>query len=335
MPQPTTQPATPRRWTEDTRTAFLLALRLTGGVRKAAAEIGRTCPGLLQVREARCGLCRRLGQDRRRTESGAAAGAAAAGRGCALPAAGAEPGVLAGIMAKRTRWDGVTPVKRRAFLRVLSESGGVDAACQRVGVSDTAVYRLRSEDADFAAAWDRALATAQPVLEQVVWERAVEGWEEAVFAGGKQVGTRRRFSESLLRQLVIKREKAVALADDPKALIARAQEAARAAGGWFDTAGDARRRAMRCCGRSSTGCGGGWTGRSFGRRRRLGCLAGWGWRWATAGVRGEDAVGEVATPSDERRLCRLPLADVARVGLAGANPIPPATYPPGLQATPF
>ncbi|MES2753874.1 MAG: hypothetical protein V4659_04340, partial [Pseudomonadota bacterium] len=106
-------------------------------------------------------------------------------------------------------------------------------ACTAVGVSDTAIYRLRGGDADFALAWDRALATAQPLLEQVVWERAVEGWDEPFFAGGKQVGTRRKFSESLLRQLVLKRDKAVTLADDPAALIARAEEAARAAGGDF------------------------------------------------------------------------------------------------------
>lgn len=37
MPQPRTQ----TRWTADTRIAFLLALRLTGTVMRAATEIGR------------------------------------------------------------------------------------------------------------------------------------------------------------------------------------------------------------------------------------------------------------------------------------------------------
>ena len=102
-------------------------------------------------------------------------------------------------------------VKRKTFLRALSETGTVAAACLAADVSDTAVYRLRRDDADFGGAWDRALRTAAPALEQAVWERAVEGWDEPVFAGGKQVGTRRRFSESLLRQLVIRRERAAAL----------------------------------------------------------------------------------------------------------------------------
>ncbi len=134
----------------------------------------------------------------------------------------------------RRRRDALTTVKRRAFLRALSETGTVAAACLAADVSDTAAYRLRGDDADFAAAWDRALRTAAPALEQVAWERAVEGWEETVYRGGEVVSTRRRYSETLLRQLIVKRDKAVAVSDDPKALRKRAVEAARAAGGWFE-----------------------------------------------------------------------------------------------------
>lgn len=231
MPQPNTQ----RRWTEDTRTAFLLALRLTGGVRKAAAEIGRDIAGCYKWREREPDFA--AAWDAIVAEQKAARRSALKHPGEAIPAhatVGAEPGVLAGVMRKRTRWDGVTPVKRRAFLRALAESGGVAAACARVGVSDTAIYRLRGDDADFAAAWDRALATCAPLLEQVVWERAVEGWDEPVWQGGVQVGTRRRFSETLLRQLVVAREKAVAAGTaDQATLEERAKAAARAAGGHF------------------------------------------------------------------------------------------------------
>lgn len=45
------QPTTQHRWTEDTRIAFLLALRLTGGMRRAAAEIGRDVPGCYNWRK--------------------------------------------------------------------------------------------------------------------------------------------------------------------------------------------------------------------------------------------------------------------------------------------
>lgn len=109
----------------------------------------------------------------------------------------------------------------------------VEAACTSAGVSDTAVYNLRRDDAEFAAAWDRALRVSAPALEQVAYERAVEGWQEPVYAGGKQVGTHWRHSPGLLRDLITKREKAAALATDPAALRARAEEAAQAAGGWF------------------------------------------------------------------------------------------------------
>lgn len=229
----------PRRgWTEDTSTAFLLALRLTGGIRTAAAEIGRHVTTCYKARGCDAGFA--AAWDRIVAEQKAARRVvvrrpdAIAASPSASGVVG-EPGVKAGIMNKRTRWDGITPVKRKAFLRALSETGTVAAACLAADVSDTAVYRLRRDDADFGGAWDRALRTAAPALEQAVWERAVEGWDEPVFAGGKQVGTRRRFSESLLRQLVIRRERAVATAADPTALHERAIAAARAAGGSFIT----------------------------------------------------------------------------------------------------
>lgn len=233
MPQPTTR----RPWTDDTRIAFLLGLRLHGTTPAAAHAIGRvpgSCHGarkrdavfaakwdaILAEQVAR----RRTARSDARAAARAAAKAAEDGRRVERDASG-----------NRARWSGVTQVKRRAFLRALSESGTVEAACRAAQVSDTAAYRLRAADADFAAAWDRALRTAAPALDQVAWERAVEGWEEPIFRNGVQVGTRRRYSEPLLRQLIVKREKAAALADDPAALLARAEEAARAAGGFFGT----------------------------------------------------------------------------------------------------
>ena len=227
MPQPTTQV----RWTQDTRTAFLLALRLTGTVMRAAAAIGRQPAVCYKVRERDAAF--RAAWDAIVAEQRAGRRVARRIGPDAVGPAGAD--IARDAAGHRLRRDGLTVVKRRAFLRALSETGTVEAACRAAGVSDTAAYNLRSADAEFAAAWDRALRASGPVLDQVVWERAVEGWEEPVFAGGKQVGTRRRFSETLLRHMVIRRDKGVALANDPKALVARAREAAKAAGGVFAT----------------------------------------------------------------------------------------------------
>lgn len=220
------QPNTQRRWTEDTRTAFLLALRLTGTAIQAAKEIGRqpaVCYKARQREPAFAAAWDAILTDLRARR--------AALRRSGRPAvAGADV-----VPPGQPRRDGMTAVRRRAFLRGLSESGTVDGACRAADVSDTAVYNLRARDADFAAAWDRALRVSAPALEQVAYERAVEGWEEPVFASGKQVGTRWRHSPALLKQMIDKRDKAAALTEDPNALRTRAEDAARAAGGFFGT----------------------------------------------------------------------------------------------------
>ena len=233
MPQPTTRPTPQRPWTEDTRTAFLLALRLTGGVRAAAAEIGRSAQSAYEWREREAGFAAAW-------DAIVAAQRAARRTARIMPDAMVRDGRAVPVPEldaanQRKRRDGLTALKQRAFLRGLTETGTLEGACRLADVSNSAVYKLRKRDADFAAAWDRALRVSAPALEQVAYERAVEGWEEPVFAGGKQVGTRWRHAPQLLKHLIDKRDKAAALADDPKALRARAEETARAAGGFFET----------------------------------------------------------------------------------------------------
>ncbi len=102
----------------------------------------------------------------------------------------------------RVRRDGWTSLRRGAFLRALGETGSVRDACARVQVSRVSAYALRKRCAGFAAAWERALAEAVPTLEQAAYERAVHGWDEAVWYGGQIVGQRRRYSDALLRMLL-------------------------------------------------------------------------------------------------------------------------------------
>lgn len=102
----------------------------------------------------------------------------------------------------RVRHDGWTPQRRRAFLRALGETGCVRDACARARISNTSAYRMRRRCPVFAKAWDRALAKVAPTIEQAAFERAVNGWEEPVWHGGKLVGYRRRFSDGLLRLLL-------------------------------------------------------------------------------------------------------------------------------------
>ncbi|MGN6622322.1 MAG: hypothetical protein ACTHKR_14835 [Sphingomonas sp.] len=108
-------------------------------------------------------------------------------------------GLIAGY---RTRHDGWTPARQRTFLRALSETGCVRDACARARISNTSAYRMKKRSAAFARAWDRALAKAMPTIEQAAYERAVIGWEEPIVQGGKLVGHKRRYSDSLLRLLL-------------------------------------------------------------------------------------------------------------------------------------
>ena len=113
----------------------------------------------------------------------------------------------------RVRHDGWTPARQRTFLRALSQTGCVRDACARARISNTSAYRMKKRSAAFARAWDRALAKAMPTIEQAAYERAVIGWEEPIVQGGKLVGHKRRYSDSLLR-LLLQRQ---AVAVDPVA----------------------------------------------------------------------------------------------------------------------
>lgn len=194
------------RWTADTQIAFLMALKATGQARKAAEAIGRSVSSAYKWRE-------RHPEFRARWEAAVAAQQAAWIDAQNVEIERVEPGEARG------RFDGWTRLRRRAFLRALSETGRVKDACARVGISDTAVYGLRKRSPGFARDFAAALARSAPMIEQVAWERAVEGWEEPVVGRDGAVTMRRRYSELLLREaLTVRRAEAAA---EAKAAAAR------------------------------------------------------------------------------------------------------------------
>lgn len=174
------------RWSRDTETAFLLALKQTGNIKLAAQAIGRSYGAAYARRK-------RYGEFARRWDE-------------VVDAQQAEWMARHGAPVERAmshaRFDGFTALRRRAFLRALSETGEYKLACERVGLSETAARNLRARDPEFAAQCEAALERSLPLLEQVAWERAVEGWEEPVVARGEVIGSRRRYSEPLLRMLL-------------------------------------------------------------------------------------------------------------------------------------
>lgn len=84
------------------------------------------------------------------------------------------------------------------FLAALAASGNVRSASARVGVSHQTVYRARLASSGFRRAWDAALLAARAQAEEVLANRAIDGWEEDVLYHGEVVATRQRYSDRLL-----------------------------------------------------------------------------------------------------------------------------------------
>jgi len=99
----------------------------------------------------------------------------------------------------RARHDGWTPERQGDFIEALAESGCVDEACQRVGMSTRSAYALRRrlDAGSFRQAWDIALDYAIRRLSDAVFARALHGVARPVFYKGEQIGERRHYDERL------------------------------------------------------------------------------------------------------------------------------------------
>jgi hypothetical protein len=223
-----------QRWSGAVREAFLRGVAAHGSVRRACRETGMSAPGAYYVRQHDADFARLWDKAVARAGEVRAAELAAAGE-----KAQRRGGMFGGY---RKRHDGWTGVRTRIFLRALSETGCVRDACARTRISSQSAYRMRLRDAKFAEAWARALDRALPTLEQAAWERAVEGWDEVVWKGGVEVSRKRRFSDGLLKLLLERLMAGAAVRPrhgaSRKELIAFAEEAARAAGGFFGSRAD-------------------------------------------------------------------------------------------------
>lgn len=87
---------------------------------------------------------------------------------------------------------------RDAFLKALSDTGNVRAACHVAGVGRTTAYRAQADDPAFAAAWESAIEESVDLLEIEARRRAIKGSDKAVFHQGKQVATVKEYSDTLL-----------------------------------------------------------------------------------------------------------------------------------------
>jgi hypothetical protein len=106
---------------------------------------------------------------------------------------------------RRPRLDGWTEEKQRRFIEVLADTGLVSAAANAVGLSREGAYRLRrsAHGEAFARAWDAARHHAGGFVEDLAFERAIEGVEQPVFNEyGETICTKRVYNDRLLTFLL-------------------------------------------------------------------------------------------------------------------------------------
>ncbi|MEO5493129.1 MAG: hypothetical protein ABIR08_03785 [Sphingomonas sp.] len=103
------------------------------------------------------------------------------------------------------RFDGWTEEKQRRFIEALADTGLVGAAAKAVGMSRVSAYKLRrsAHGAAFARAWDTARHHAGGLIEDIAFDRAIEGVEQEVYNGeGEVTATRLVYDSRLLKYLL-------------------------------------------------------------------------------------------------------------------------------------
>ena len=102
----------------------------------------------------------------------------------------------------RNRLAGWSAERQRLFLATLAETGSVHLAAEGARLSARSAYKLRTRSPAFAAAWDTALQLAVGRLSAIVFDRAINGRIEQVYAGADLVAERRVPSDKLLTWLL-------------------------------------------------------------------------------------------------------------------------------------
>lgn len=107
-------------------------------------------------------------------------------------------------LTRTIRHDGLTAERQAEFLEALAASGSISHAAAAIGISRTALYRLRNspEGAEFRARWGEALREAMAMLADTALDRAVNGVSEPVWYKGEQIGERVRHDNRLLMFLL-------------------------------------------------------------------------------------------------------------------------------------
>jgi hypothetical protein len=96
----------------------------------------------------------------------------------------------------------ITKRKRREFLAALSEGSFIGKACEVIGVTRQAVWKLQKADPEFARQVEVSRSVGASVIEDEAMRRGLHGVERPVFQAGKLVGHVREYSDTLLLALL-------------------------------------------------------------------------------------------------------------------------------------
>jgi hypothetical protein len=80
-----------------------------------------------------------------------------------------------------------SPKKRKLFLDALRETGVIAYACKLAGIGQTAAYKWRDDEEDFARDWSEALEEALDMLELEARRRAHDGLIKKKFKDGEPI----------------------------------------------------------------------------------------------------------------------------------------------------
>jgi hypothetical protein len=109
-----------------------------------------------------------------------------------------DPDPITWLSANQDTYKKFTP-KQKAFLNAYILQPSVRACCEKVKVSPTAFYAWMHKSKDYRMAFEAVKKMGIQTLEDEVVRRALTGVEEPVFnKEGKQVGSRTKYSDSLL-----------------------------------------------------------------------------------------------------------------------------------------
>lgn len=88
--------------------------------------------------------------------------------------------------------------KKAAFLAEYRKTGNISSSAEAAQVERGTIYDWERADPEFAAGMATALDTYVDKMEKEADRRAVDGVEEPIYQDGRLVGTKQRYSDTLL-----------------------------------------------------------------------------------------------------------------------------------------